>query len=203
MSTGTEFPTSTRRLPPMIRHELARLRKDWWWFLLLGILLAVGGLFCLAYPFVSSVTAVVTLGTVMIIGGIATLVAAFFMGRWSALLVQLLIGILYVVAGMAMVDVPAEAVALLTLFVAAFFLVAGLFRIVAALMERFPQWGWVLLNGVVTVLIGLTIFRNYPASALWALGVLLGIELLFHGWTWIMLALMIRRFAVIEEETPA
>jgi uncharacterized membrane protein HdeD (DUF308 family) len=67
-------------------------------------------------------------------------------------------------------------------------------------MERFPQWGWVLLNGVVTLLIGLTIFRNYPESALWALGVLLGVELLFHGWTWIMISLMIRNFIAIPEE---
>ena len=79
---------------------------------------------------------------------------------------------------------------------AAFFIVVGGFRIVASLAVHFPYWGWSLLNGIVTFLLGVIIYRLYhhfPPSAFWILGLLIGIEMLFHGWTWIMLSLAIRR----------
>lgn len=192
-------PTVPGIVPALVRHELARLRKEWWWFLLLGILLTVGGVFAVSYPCVTSEAAIVVLGTVLVIGGVATIVASFWTGRWSAFLLQVLVGILYVVTGIVMTDVPAEAVAILTLFVAASFVVSGIFRIVAALTEKFPQWGWVLLNGLVTMMIGIMIIKTFPQSAVWVIGLLIGLEMIFNGWTWIMLSLAIRN---LPEEQP-
>ena len=80
----------------------------------------------------------------------------------------------------------------LTAFVAAFFIVAGSFRILAAMIVRFPHWGWSLLNGIVTFLLGVIIYHHFPAGAIWVLGLLIGLEMLFHGWTWIMLSLAVR-----------
>jgi uncharacterized membrane protein HdeD (DUF308 family) len=173
-------------------HELKRLRDAWWWLLLLGVLLVVGGIIALAYPFVSSVGFILVLGAILIFVGAAIIIASFWAGKWSALLVQLLVGILYVIAGIAIRDTPVESTAVLTLLIAAFFIVVGLFRIVAALVERFPQWGWALLNGVITLIAGIVIYDTFPVSALWVIGLLVGLELLFNGWTWIMLALEIR-----------
>lgn len=192
-------PTVPGIVPALVRHELARLRKDWWWFLLLGILLTVGGVFAVSYPCVTSEAAIVVLGTVLVIGGVATIVASFWTGRWSAFLLQVLVGILYIVTGIVMTDVPAEAVAVLTLFVAASFVVSGIFRIVAALTEKFPQWGWVLLNGLITMMIGIMIIKTFPQSAIWVIGLLIGLEMIFNGWTWIMLSLAIRN---LPEEHP-
>ena len=76
---------------------------------------------------------------------------------------------------------------------AAFFIIAGLFRIVATLVIQFPYWGWSLVNGIVTFLLGMVIYHHYPQSTFWALGLLVGVEMLFHGWNWIMLSLAIRR----------
>ena len=81
----------------------------------------------------------------------------------------------------------------MTLFIAAFFIVVGVFRSIAAMMLRFPSWGWALLNGVITLLAGVVIYRHFPESAIWVLGILGGLEMLFHGWTWVMLALAIRQ----------
>jgi uncharacterized membrane protein HdeD (DUF308 family) len=64
---------------------------------------------------------------------------------------------------------------------------------VAALTIRFPQWGWALLSGALTTLVGLAIYKNYPETALWAVGTLVGIQLIFDGWFWIMLGAAIRR----------
>jgi uncharacterized membrane protein HdeD (DUF308 family) len=58
---------------------------------------------------------------------------------------------------------------------------------------RFPQWGWSLINGVITLLAGLLIYRRLPFDAVWVVGLLVGVEMLLNGWTWIMLALVLRR----------
>jgi uncharacterized membrane protein HdeD (DUF308 family) len=147
----------------------------------------------MTYPFVTSVGVVMVLGILLIVSGAFTIIGAFWAGKWSALLLQLLVGILYVMAGLAIRDTPVESAALLTMFIAAFFIVVGLFRIIVALVERFSQWGWALLNGVVTLLAGIVIYDTFPLSALWLIGVLVGLELIFNGWTWIMLSLVLRK----------
>ena len=179
-------------LPQILGHELHRLKDHWWWFLVLGVLLMIGGIVGISSPFVMSVGVVLVLGAVLIISGAFIVIGAFWAGKWSAFFLQLFVGILYIMAGMVIRDVPVESVALLTLFIAASFIVVGIFRIVVALTERFPQWGWALLNGVVTLIAGLIIYDTFPASGLWVIGLLVGLELLFNGWTWIMLSLAIR-----------
>jgi uncharacterized membrane protein HdeD (DUF308 family) len=186
-------------LPSFVTHELERLRDHWWWFLLLGVLLVIGGIAALSTPFIATVISVGLLGGVLIVGGIITVIGAFWAGKWSAFFLQLLVGILYVMAGMVIRDVPLESVAILTLFIAAMFVVVGVFRTAVALVERFPQWGWALLNGIVTLIAGLIIYDTFPASALWVIGLLVGLELLFNGWTWIMLSLAIRNLPEPEE----
>ena len=174
-------------------NGLREVGRDWWWFLLLGILLLIGGVAALSCPIFSSVVMVMVLGIVLIVSGIATIIGAFWAGKWSAFFLQLLVGILYVMAGFAIRDAPLESTALLTLFIAAFFIVVGAFRIAVALIERFPQWGWALFNGVVTLLVGVIIYDSFPNSALWLIGLVVGLELLFNGISWIMLSLAIRR----------
>jgi uncharacterized membrane protein HdeD (DUF308 family) len=186
-------------------HELARLRKEWWCFLVLGILLVVGGTTSIAYPWFTSIGVVLLLGAVLIISGLATIVSAFWAGRWGASMVQILVGLLYTVAGFAITDAPLESAAVLTLMIASLFVVGGGFRIATALMNKYPQWGWALLNGVVTAMLGLIIFRSFkrlpdePGGVLWIIGLLVGLELLFNGWTWIMLAFAVKNLPDPEE----
>jgi uncharacterized membrane protein HdeD (DUF308 family) len=176
-------------------HELAHLRSGWWWFLALGALLAIGGAAAIivpAFTVTMSFVAVVVLGIVLMASGIATIIGAFWAGKWSGLLLQMMVGILYVMAGFMISDAPGRSALVMTLFFAALFIVLGAFRIVAALLMRFPQWGWGLLNGVVTLLAGIVIYRHFPESTLWVIGILVGVEMLLNGWTWIMLALALR-----------
>ena len=185
MSTG--IPPRVERSLEVVQHELARLSKEWLWFLLLGVLLVIGGVVAISYPFVTSVGLVIVLGAILIISGVVTIIGSFWAGKWSAFLLQLLVGILYVMAGFAIRHSALESTALLTLLIAAFFIVVGVFRIVVSLVERFPQWGWALLNGVITLLAGMIIYDAYPSSAMWVIGLLVGLEMIFNGWTWIML----------------
>jgi uncharacterized membrane protein HdeD (DUF308 family) len=190
MSTGSLSGESA------VKHELQHLQSNWWWFLLLGILLVVGGTAAIVLPVVASVVAATVLGVILLVGGIVTIIGAFWAGRWSGFLVQLLVGIVYLAAGLVVREKPIGTILALTLFLAVTFIVLGAFRTLAALLIRFPQWGWALLNGLITFLLGMVIFRQVeskPFQALWVIGLLIGLELLFNGWTWIMLSADIRR----------
>ncbi len=91
---------------------------------------------------------------------------------------------------------------------AGFFVVAGGFRIVTALVEKYPQWGWSLVNGIVTLMLGLIIFRSFKqlpeeeSGVFWIIGLMVGLELLFNGWTWIMLSFAVKNLPQAEK-SPA
>jgi uncharacterized membrane protein HdeD (DUF308 family) len=179
----------------LLHQEFKQLKPSWWCLLLFGILLAVGGTAAIVFPALTVVTtfaATVILGVILMVGGMATIITAIWAGKWSGLLLQLLVGILYVVAGYAIADSPVQSAAMLTGVMATFFIVVGAFRSVAALVIRFPHWGWALLNGVVTLLAGVIIYRHFPENVLWVIGLLVGLEMLLHGWNWIILSLAIR-----------
>ncbi len=173
-------------------HELHQLRHQWWCFLLLGVALVVLGSFCIVEPLVPSLASVVILGFLLMAAGITQVVSAFWAGKWSGMLIHLLIGVLYVVVGYMIVDAPVVNMVLITKFIAIFLIISGAFRIISALLVRFPDWGWVLLNGGVTLLLGIIINRQLPQSALWVIGLFIGIELMFNGWAWVMLAIGLR-----------
>lgn len=190
---SSDLPTHRGPLAEAVRHELEHLRDEWWWFLILGVMLLLSGLLALVYPFVASVAAVIVLGASLLVSGVATIVAAFWTGRWSAMLLQLLIGIFYAVTGFIIMDAPIASTVSLTLVIAVLFIVIGVMRSVAALTIRFPQWGWSLLSGALTALVGIIVYKNLPETALWAIGTLVGVQLFFDGWYWIMLSLAVRR----------
>jgi uncharacterized membrane protein HdeD (DUF308 family) len=183
--------------------ELKHVRSCWVCFLLLGVLLVLCGTAAIVVPpftIAYSLATVIVLGVLLMVAGIVTIVSAFWIGKWSGMLLHLLAGILYLVMGFMITERPGAAAIVMTLFIAATFIVLGAFRIVSSLAIRFPQWGWVLLNGIITLLLGVIIYRHFPESALWVIGLLVGIELLFNGWSWIMLSLAISR---IPKELPA
>lgn len=196
-----DFDTSAARVgtlsdvPRLARHELVHLRAHWWWFTLLGALLVICGTAAIIFPHLTVITTFAVaalLGVMLMIGGVATIIGAFWAGRWSGFLIQLLVGIFYVVAGFVITERPGETALAMTIFISLSFVVMGAFRTVASLLLRHPQWGWSLLNGVITLLAGVVIYRQLPFDAFWVVGLLVGLEMLFNGWTWIMLSQGIR-----------
>jgi uncharacterized membrane protein HdeD (DUF308 family) len=185
-------------LSEVTNHELSHVRNQWWCFLLLGIALVVVGSFCIAEPLVPSLASVVALGFLLMAAGIIQVVSSFWAGKWSGMLLHMLIGVLYGVVGYMIIDAPGLSMLLLTKFIAIFLVVTGVFRIVAALFVRFQDWGWVLVNGCVTLLLGIIINRQLPEAALWVIGLFIGIEMLFNGWAWIMLAIGLRSVATAK-----
>jgi uncharacterized membrane protein HdeD (DUF308 family) len=175
--------------------EMECLRKSSLWLLVLGALLIVVGMVAISSSFIATLATVVILGTLLMIGGAVEIVDAFLGRGWRGFWMHLLAGILYLVLGFLLVQRPVAAAAIFTLMLAAAFFVGGLFRIIVALSERFYGWGWVLLNGVVTLILGILIWREWPEAAFWVIGLFVGIDMLFAGWSLVITALTIRSVA--------
>jgi uncharacterized membrane protein HdeD (DUF308 family) len=129
----------------------------------------------------------------MLGSGIAEIISAFWVGRWSGMAAHLILGALYTLVGFMIIDQPENAAVQLTLLIAMFLIISGIFRIIYAISERFSGWSWVMLNGLVTFLLGLLIYKQWPSSALWVIGMFVGIDLILNGWSWIMLSIQLQR----------
>jgi uncharacterized membrane protein HdeD (DUF308 family) len=181
----------------MIAHALwtgiEEVRRNWGCFLALGIALIVLGAFALVAAEIATLASVLLFGWLIIVGGAFEVVTAFWARQWSGLLLHLLAGVLYIVVGALIVGHPVAAAAGLTLVLTALFLTGGLFRITAAAMLAYPNWGWSVLDGVITLALGVMIWANWPESSLLVIGTFVGIALVFRGWAWVMFALAVHR----------
>ena len=162
-------------------------------FLGLGILLVLIGAIALGSAFIATLFSMVLLGWLMIVVGVLEAIHAFRCQKWSGFFIDLLTGLLYVVVGFMIVANPGVAGIALTLMIAMFLIFGGLFRIVVAVVTRYPNWGWLLLHGVVNLLLGVAIWREWPLSGLWVIGLFVGIDMIFNGWSLIMLALAAKK----------
>jgi uncharacterized membrane protein HdeD (DUF308 family) len=183
-----------------LMEELRALRNSRGWFFALGILMLALGTFAVGWACAATITftAVWIFGFFLLAAGITEIVGSFWAGRWSGMLIHLLLGIIYGIAGIVMIDQPVSSAIQLTLIIAIFLIVSGIFRIVFALAQRFPGWGWVAMNGAIALLLGVLIYRQWPASGLWVIGLYVGIDLIFNGWAWIMLAMGLRHLPASE-----
>jgi uncharacterized membrane protein HdeD (DUF308 family) len=197
---------TTSPIVDLLAHEKGLLRKYWKWFMALGIAMLILGTIAISWSCIATVTVAATwlFGFFLLAGGIGEIINAFWVGRWSGMLLHLLVGVLYVLVGFIIIDQPLNAAIELTLLIAIFLMVSGIFRVVFAVAERFAGSGWVLLNGVVTFVLGLLIYKQWPASGLWVIGLFIGIDLIFNGWAWVALALGLRQVTEkLPEPTPA
>jgi uncharacterized membrane protein HdeD (DUF308 family) len=186
-------PAEVRLVRRVLRHELEAVRANWVWFLALGIILIVIGTIAVGMPFVASLATAVTFGVLLLIGGIAQLAGAFWTRDWSGFFLSLLAGVLYVVLGLLFVRDPGDALLAMTLLLACVLMVGGLFRVIGSVMYQFPHWGWTLVGGIINLVLGILIWQQWPVSGLWVIGLFVGIDLIFTGWTWVMLALAVKK----------
>jgi uncharacterized membrane protein HdeD (DUF308 family) len=187
MSTAPESPLS----PP--RAGLAHLHEHWIMLLILGILLVLVGVAAIACEFITTLATITFFGMLLLIGGIVQIVGALTTRHNDDFWINLLVGILSTVVGMMMMNHPVAAAAGVTLMLAASFIVGGLLRITVSAIERFYGWPWQMLNGFITLFLGIFIWKHFPGSTFWVIGLFVGIDLIFAGWTWIFLAIGVRR----------
>lgn len=169
------------------------LSRNWGWLLAVGILMIVLGVIAIATPVYATFAVQVLLGWILIIGGIGQGIHAFMTKGWSGFLFELLGAILYLVVGILLLVNPVKGALALTLVLAAFLVVEGIFKIIMGWRVRGHRgWGWLLGSGIVSVILGVLIWAEWPASGLWVIGLLVGVHLVFTGWALVMLALAAR-----------
>ena len=184
MSTITQHP------PRESLSELASsVRANIGWFVALGVLQVLAGIVALSFAFGATLASIAFLGCILLLASGAQVAAAIMARSWKGFILFLLVGILYGVTGMLTLAHPIAAAEGLTLMLAAALICGGTFRIAVSLLERFPSWGWVLVNGLVSVLLGVLIAAQWPISGLWVIGAFVGMDLVVNGVTWIALSI--------------
>jgi len=169
--------------------EPGQLPTRWTPLLTLGIVLIAFGTLALAVSFVTTLVSVLAFGWLLLVTGGTETVYAFKNARWAGTILHVANGVLSGTAGFLLVMNPAAGAVVLTLLMAMFFLIGGLFRIGAALVMSVPHRGWILLSGAVTLLLGIFIWRQLPGAAIWLIGTFVGVDMIMIGCSWTMAAL--------------
>jgi len=170
-------------------NDLSKTSKNikiWGWLVL------IAGVLALLSPLVSGVTVAIMVGALMMVAGISRLIHAFQGGGfWSGLF-----GIITTIAGLVMMGRPLLGLATLTMVLVVYFVVVGLSEIIAAFQLRPVQgWGFLLFSGFISVVLGYMIWSQWPISGVWAVGTLVGIQLIFSGLTMISLGSAVKDLA--------
>jgi len=161
-----------------------------------GVLLIVLGMAALGSPFLAAVAVNVAIAWLIVLAGAVHVILAFRAHGAGSMIWKLLVGVAYVCFGVYLILHPVLAVASLTLVLASLFLIEGVLDIVLFVkMRSMGGSSWVLLDGIVTLLLGAMIYMQWPSSSAWAIGTLVGVSMIISGVTRVMMSLAVRRAA--------
>jgi uncharacterized membrane protein HdeD (DUF308 family) len=164
------------------------------WSIVWGVLLIFFGMLAVGSPFVAAVAVSVVVAWLIILAGVVHLILAFHAHGAGSLIWKLLVGVAYLFFGVYLIMHPLLGVASLTLVLATLFLIEGILDIVLYFKMRSMRGSsWVLIDGVITVLLGLLIYIHWPSSSIWAIGTLVGVSMIISGITRVMLSLAGRK----------
>jgi len=175
----------------MSASEMAdKIAKHRGWFIALGIGLILFGSFAIIAPIYGTLAGARIFGWILIASGIMAVLHAFSAKGWGGALLQVLIAIAWIIGGLWLLAQPLAGAIGLTFVLIVVLLIHGLFTIIEATQIRPTEgWGWMLASGIASMILGLMLWMKFPSSALWAIGLLFGLSLVFNGWSFIALAL--------------
>jgi uncharacterized membrane protein HdeD (DUF308 family) len=169
------------------------LHKNWGWLLAVGILSLVLGTIGLGRVFLLTLVGVLFYGWLFLILGAVQLVQLFQCRGWKSVMWHGFVAVLYVLAGLSVIENPALASSLLTLVLGGFILANGVLRTFVGFQHRdIGGWIWAVLGGVISIVLGLLILGHWPATSFYVIGLFIAIELIVNGWTLVVLALAAR-----------
>jgi uncharacterized membrane protein HdeD (DUF308 family) len=158
------------------------VRRHSLWYLIQGALMILGGILALIYPIMSSVAVVLFLGWVLIVSGIVQGISLIDARNVPHFWLQLVSVVLSIVVGLLLIRNPEQGLLTVTLLLIVFFMVEGFSKVIFSLTIRpFPNWGWILVSGIIGILLSLFLWANLPVTAIWLLGLLVGIQLISEG----------------------
>jgi uncharacterized membrane protein HdeD (DUF308 family) len=172
------------------------IKKASVWFIGMAVVFIVLGMMAIIEPGVAGLAVTILVGWLLIFGSVAHLVAAFSGGGAGRVIWQVLIGIVYILGGVYFLTHPLLALGTLTLLLAVIILTEAVFEIIAYFRMRGERGaGWLLVNALITLLLGGLIWFHWPSSSVWAIGILLGVNLLMTGISRLMFGLAARQLA--------
>ena len=173
--------------------DLARVRHNWGWVMVFGFLLMILGILAASWAVATTVVSMAFFGALLVASGLLEIGSAVGHYRTQHFWFHLLGGTLDLVFGTFIFLRPMEGALVLTLLLAALLFVGGIYRVVGAIALRLPAWGWAVASGIVNVALAVMLYRGWPVSGLWFIGLCIGIALIFRGWAWTMLGLLAHR----------
>ncbi len=166
------------------------------WSILCGVGFIILGVLAVGSPALAAVAVNAVIAWLIVLAGMVHLSLAFYAHRAGSVLWKLLVGLAYIFFGIYLIAHPALGVASLTLVLALLFLVEGIFDIALFFqMRAIGGSSWILVDGIITLALGLMIYLRWPSSSNWAIGTLVGVSLIISGVTRLMLSLAVRRAA--------
>lgn len=163
------------------------------WFLGVGLALMVLGVLAVLMPVVASLVTAFAIGALLALSGLLQGIHAVRTRRWASSAWSLLSALAQIMAGVLIMAFPTTGKVTLTLILAAFFFVDGLLRIVRAVQHReMPAWGFLLFDGLVTLALGVLILWKWPSTGAWAIGLLVGVDLMIGGSSMLLIGLSAR-----------
>jgi uncharacterized membrane protein HdeD (DUF308 family) len=182
--------TSGIQRSPSLGSGIEALRAKCGWIIALGVIYVLAGLIALYSVVMATVASVFVVGVMMFIAGVSEVINAFQVKSWGKFLLWVVLGALYIIAGIVTFENPLLAAAILTLMLGAALVASGIMRIILAFsMKGGTPWIGVALSGAITLLLGLLILAHWPVSSLYILGLFLGIDLVVAGVSWISVGL--------------
>jgi uncharacterized membrane protein HdeD (DUF308 family) len=177
------------------RAVASAIHEHWALFLIEGIVLVILGIAALLVPVLATITLTILIGWLFLISGVVGLVTTFWMRQAPGFWWSLLSAVIAIIAGILLLVWPVSGSLSLTLLLSAFFVVEGVASIMYAIEHRNQltgRWGWMLTSGIIDLILAAIIVFGLPGTALWALGLLVGVNLLFGGAAMIGMALAAR-----------
>lgn len=160
---------------------IEQIRSSWGWFLVLGISLVILGTACIVFDVSATFATILVFGWILFISGIIALIHSFSTGTWSGFFLYLLSALFRGFTGYLLIRYPVVGAETLTLVLASFFIVAGLFRTIGSAMLKLPRWGWAVFAGLVSIVLGIMLLVQMPISGVWFIGFAIGVDLIFDG----------------------
>lgn len=183
-----------------VRGAVARsLHEHWVLYLIEGVVLIVLGATAIVLPPIATLAVTILIGWLLLVSGIMGLITTFWMRHGPGFWWSLLSAVLALVVGVLLLASPLRGAVSLTIVLVAFFIIEGVASIMFALdhkRELSGRWGWMLASGIVDLILAALIFAGLPSSAAWAIGLLVGINLIFGGAALMSMALHARKSAL-------
>lgn len=177
-----------------LRSPMGFAKKVTGWYIAAAVLFIILGMFAIIEPGVAGLGVTLLVGWLLVFGAVMHFIAAFKGGGAKQVLFQVLIGILYLIGGLYFLTHTIMGVATLTLLLAGIILAEGVLELIAYFrLRKEGASGWMLLNAIITLLLGCLIWFHWPSSTVWAIGTLVGVNLLMTGITRLMFGLAARK----------